>query len=247
MLDLSIQNKIVKGEIDVNNNELFMSTLVKALLYNLESQMKLRDKNIPHFILNTGDDIMYLEHKGQNMAVEPLQVSNESYIYETVPRCIVDLSTMEVLEDQMTSPYTRGNFEIAVDDILHGFNAEYRRIPIKVSVSLKYYLDSFTDVLTITQHIISKMLFIRTFKFDYMGQTIQASYKVPTSYQGEKNITFDGGTTESKLRSISLDLDVESNFPVFDERTVIEDSNFIRTLEHNVYANNDLIGKRIIK
>lgn len=247
MLDLSIQNKIVKGEIDVNNNELFMSTLVKALLYNLESQIKLRDKNVPHFILNTGDDIMYLEHKGQNMAVEPLQVSNESYIYETVPRCIVDLSTMEVLEDQMTSPYTRGNFEIEVDDILHGFNAEYRRVPIKVSVSLKYYLDSFTDVLTITQHIISKMLFIRTFKFDYMGQTIQASYKVPTSYQGEKNITFDGGTTESKLRSISLDLEVESNFPVFDERTVIEDSNFIRTLEHDVYSNNDLIGKRITK
>lgn len=247
MFDLSIQNKIVKGEIDVNNNELFMSTLVKALLYNLESQIKLRDKNVPHFILNTGDDIMYLEHKGQNMAVEPLQVSNENYIYETVPRCIVDLSTMEVLEDQMTSPYTRGNFEIEVDDILHGFNAEYRRIPIKVSVSLKYYLDSFTDVLTITQHIISKMLFIRTFKFDYMGQTIQASYKVPTSYQSEKNITFDGGTTESKLRSISLDLEVESNFPVFDERTVIEDSNFIRTLEHDVYANHDLIGKRIIK
>jgi hypothetical protein len=108
-------------------------------------------------------------------------------------------------------------------------------------------MDSFTDLLSITQHIISKMLFIRTFKFDYLGQTIQASYKVPTSYQGEKNITFDGGTTESKLRTISLDLDVESNFPVFNERTVIENSNFIKTQRYGIYNFDDKIGSVGIK
>lgn len=240
--NLNIQNKIIRGEIDVNNQELFMSTLVKALIHNLKSQVFLRGKSVEHFILNTGDDIMYLEHKGQDINKDPLGVPNEDYIYTTIPRCIVDLSTIEVLEDQITNPYTRGNFEIEVDDVLHGFNAEYRRVPLKISVSLKYYMDSFTDLLSITQHIISKMLFIRTFKFDYLGQTIQASYKVPTSYQGEKNITFDGGTTESKLRTISLDLDVESNFPVFNERTVIENSNFIKNIETNMFNFNDKIG-----
>jgi hypothetical protein len=221
-MDLELQHKIVKGEIDVNNQELFMSTLFRALLYNLNQQIKLRDKKIPHFILNTGDDIMYLEHKGQDINKDPLEVPNEDYIYNSVPRCMVNLGGIEVLEDQITSPYTRGDFELSYNDVLKGFSAEFRRIPLKFSVILKYYLDSFTDVLSVTQYIVTKLLFIRTFKFDYMGQTIQASYKVPTTFSDEKNITFDGGTTDQKLRSIELSLDVETNIPVYNERTVIE-------------------------
>jgi hypothetical protein len=89
-------------------------------------------------------------------------------------------------------------------------------------------------VLFVTQKVISEVLFIRTFKFEYLGQTIQASYKVPTAYSHDKNITFDGGTTEQKLRTIEISLDVETNIPVFDERTAIELDNRIKTLIGNI-------------
>lgn len=230
-MELELQNKIVKGEIDVNNQELFMSSLFKALLYNLNQQIKLREKKIPHFMLNTGDDIMYLEHKGQDINKDPLGVPNEDYIYNSIPRCIVDLGDIEVLEEQITSPYTRGDFELTIDDVLTGFSAEFRRMPLKFSVTLKYYMDSFTDVMSVTQYIITKLLFIRTFKFDYLGQTIQASYKVPTAFSNEKNITFDGGTTDQKLRTIELSLEVETNMPVYNERTVIENNFRIKKSE----------------
>ena len=246
-MDLTTQHKIVKGEIDVNNQELFMSSLFKALLYNLSHQMMLRDKNIPHFILNTGDDIMWLENKGQDNSKEPYQVSNEDYVYNSVPRCIVTLGGIEVLEDQITSPYSRGEFEISTDDILQGFSAEFRRMPLKFSVTLKYYLDSFTDVLSVTQYIITKLLFIRTFKFDYLGQMIEASYKVPTSFDNEKNITFDGGTTEQKLRTIELTLEVETNMPVYDERTTIGIGNYIKTISFNGKNNNTIIFEKEIQ
>lgn len=245
-MDLTTQHKIVKGEIDVNNQELFMSSLFKALIYNLNHQMLLRDKSIPHFILNTGDDIMYLENKGQDNSKEPYQVSNEDYVYNSVPRCIVNLGGIEVLEDQITSPYSRGEFEITADDILQAFSAEFRRMPLKFSVTLKYYLDSFTDVLSVTQYIITKLLFIRTFKFDYLGQIIEASYKVPTSFDNEKNITFDGGTTEQKLRTIELTLDVETNMPVYDERTTINCENRTNVFNWKSYSsNNPLVEKEI--
>lgn len=237
-----IYEKIANGEIDVNNNQLFMSTLLKALIYNLNNQITLRNKSVPHFILNTGDDIMYLENKGQDFSKEPKQVSNEDFIYNSVPRCIVGMSTIEVLEDQITNPYSHGRFEIENDDIIQNFNANFRRMPLKFSVSLKYYLDSFTDVLDITQKIITKMLFIRTFNFDYLGQTIQASYKVPTSFDHDKNITFDGGTTEQKLRTIELTLEVETNMPVFDERTVISSDEFISTIKNSIIVNGENIG-----
>ena len=246
-MDLTTQHKIVKGEIDVNNQELFMSTLFKALLHNLNHQMMLRDKNIPHFILNTGDDIMWLENKGQDNSKEPYQVSNEDYIYNSIPRCIVNLGGIEVLEDQITSPYSRGEFEITADDILQAFSAEFRRMPLKFSVTLKYYLDSFTDVLSVTQYIITKLLFIRTFKFDYLGQMIEASYKVPTSFDNEKNITFDGGTTEQKLRTIELTLEVETNMPVYDERTAIGSGNYIKTISFNGKNNDTIIFEKEIR
>lgn len=245
-MDLTTQHKIVKGEIDVNNQELFMSTLFKALLHNLNHQMLLRDKNIPHFILNTGDDIMWLENKGQDNSKEPYQVSNEDYIYNSVPRCIVNLGGIEVLEDQITSPYSRGEFEISDDDIIQAFSAEFRRMPLKFSVTLKYYLDSFTDVLSVTQYIITKLLFIRTFKFDYLGQIIEASYKVPTSFDNEKNITFDGGTTEQKLRTIELTLEVETNMPVYDERTTINCENRTNAFNWKSYSNNNPLDEKEI-
>lgn len=236
-MDLTLQHNINSGEVDVNNTQLFISTLFKSLLNDLDSRVKLRNKNISHFMLNTGDDIMWLEHKGQDMSKEPLQVSNEDYVYNTVPRCMVNMNDLEVLEEQITSPYNRGNFEIEYEDMLYGFNAEFRRAPLKLGVSLKYYLDSFTDVITVTQYLITKMLFIRTFKFDYMGQTIEASYKVPTSFSHEKNITFDGGTTEQKLRTIELTLELETNMPIFNERTAIENDLFIKGFALNENVN----------
>jgi hypothetical protein len=245
-MDLTTQHKIVKGEINVNNKELFMSSLFKALIYNLNHQMLLRDKSIPHFILNTGDDIMYLENKGQDNSKEPYQVSNEDYIYNSVPRCMINLGGIEVLEDQITSPYSRGEFEISTDDILQSFSAEFRRMPLKFSVTLKYYLDSFTDVLSVTQYIITKLLFIRTFKFDYLGQIIEASYKVPTSFDNEKNITFDGGTTEQKLRTIELTLDVETNMPVYDERTTINCENRTNVFNWKSYSSNSTLDEKEI-
>ena len=234
MLDLELQHKIVRGEVDPNNQELFVSTLFKALLSQLNRKVYLRNKNIPHFMLNTGDDIMYLENKGQDQSKEPLNQSNEDFVYNNVPRCIVDMDTIEVLEDQVTSPYVRGNFDIEDDDCTYGFNAEFRRVPLKLSVSLKYYLDSFTDTLSVTQHIITKMLFIQNFSFDYLGQTIQATYKVPTSFGRDKNITFNGGTTDQKLRSIELSLEIETNMPVYDARTAICNSNFIQHTKNEI-------------
>lgn len=225
--------------VDVNNNELFISTLLKALLANLNKDLCLRGEEIPHFILNTGDDIMYLEVKGQDFAKEPYEISNENYVYNKIPRCIVNPEGIEILEDQITSPYTRGFFDIELEGITKGFNAEFRRVPLTITVNLKYYADSFTDALAITQMIITKMLFIRTFKFDYLGQTVQASYKIPTSYTTEKNITFDGGTTEQKLRTIDLSLSVETNMPVYNERTIIENDKFIKKSKSEIICKTD--------
>ena len=179
---------------------------------------------------------MYLENKGQDFSVEPLQASNEDFVYSQIPRAIIEVGGVNLVGDQLTNPYTRGNLEVEYDNQLHALTAEFRRVPITMSITTKYYLDSYLDSLELIQKLIQTLAFVKTFKFVYMGKVISASYKLPESFDAEKNIQIDGGTTDSKFKTVQLDFEIESNYPVFEGRTVMDSGNVIRTLIHDLHT-----------
>ena len=219
--------KLRRGELDCNNQELFFSHIIKGLLLRLDDDISVRGESIPHFILHTGDDNMYLLKKGHNMAIEPYEISNENYIYNSVPRCIVNPSNIDILSDQLTNPYSRGVFQFESEDNIYTLSAEFRRMPIKLNCELKYYVDSFKDYLDLIQQIMSKLCFIRTYKIVYMGQNITCSYKIPESLQEEHNMELDGTMTDSKYKTITLSLEIETNFPIFEPRTIVSTTDYI--------------------
>ena len=242
-----ITDKIKLGEIDINSTQNFFSTVIKGFIYDLRSNLYLHGEQINHFILNSGDDIMYLENKGQDFSVEPLSISNEDYIYNKIPRAIIEIGNMNIVGDQLTNPYTRGNFELEYDDILYSLTAEFRRMPVTMSINVKYYLDSYTDALDVIQKILQKMAFVRTFKVIYLGKSIICSYKIPESMEAEKNIQIDGGTTDSKYKTIQMDFEIETNYPIFEPRTVIDSGHVIKTIIHQIdtQTDNKIINKII--
>lgn len=219
---------IRRGVVDINNQQLFFSIVAKGFIYKLNQRLKLRGKNIPHYILNTGDDIMYLEVKGQDHSIEPVEISNEDFVYSQVPRCMIQPTGINVQMDQLSNPYSHGKFEIEHNDMIYSFRAEFRRIPVTYGFSLKYYLDNFTDSLDVIQQIITNLSFVNLFKVLYLGQQINCSYQIPDSYQTEYMMEFDGITTESKYRTISLELEVTTNIPVIHEETIIPSNMIIR-------------------
>ena len=77
----NIIDRIVQGDLDINVQELFMSTLIKGLLYKLNKEIKIRGEVVPHMILHTGNDQMWIETKGYNAAIEPLTISNENNVF----------------------------------------------------------------------------------------------------------------------------------------------------------------------
>lgn len=225
---MALWNDVRKGIIDINNQQLFFSIVAKGFIYKLNQNLKLRGLNIPHYILNTGDDIMFLEVKGQNHAVEPLEVSNENFVYSQIPRCMVQPTGINVQLEQLSNPYSHGKFEVEYNDMVYGLRAEFRRIPVTYGFSLKYYLDNFIDSLDVIQQILSNLSFVNLFKVIYLGQQINCSYQIPDSYQTEYMMEFDGITTDSKYRTISLELEVSTNFPVLHEETVMPADMFIK-------------------
>ena len=220
-----VANKIRTGVLDVNIQELFVSSLLKGLLYNLNKDIKIRNISVPHMILHTGDDRMWLETKGYNASIEPLNISNENNVYSIIPKCIVTPSSIDLDLNQLTSPYSIGVLQFEVNDGdemgVYSLSGEFRRMPIKMSVDLKYYTDSYTDMLELIQHIISNLSFIRTYSIVYMGQRIKCSYKIPESFGEEHTMEIDGALSENKEHSLNLSLEIESNFPVFNNKTII--------------------------
>jgi hypothetical protein len=95
-------------------------------------------------------------------------------------------------------------------------------MPLKMNVSIKYYLDTFTDSLELMQYIVSHLNFIRNYQIVYMGQTIPCSYRFPENLEEEYNAEFDGLTQDSKFRTLEIQLEIETNIPVFYPRTAIE-------------------------
>lgn len=236
---MALVEQIRNGEVDINIHQLFFSKLLKALILNLNEQMTVRGQQVPHMILNTGDDTMWLLEKDYDHSKEPMENTNEQYVYNTIPRCILSIGALDTVQDQLTNPYTRGQFQYEKDGKIQTFSAEMRRMPVKLTVDLKYYLGSFTDALELIQHTISKLAYIRVFKFVYMGQTIRASYKIPEGYQEEHMVDIDGTTTDNKNRTISLSLEVESTMPVYMERTVIEVDKVIINPQQNLRMNHE--------
>ena len=220
--------KIRTGEIDINNQSLFFPIVIKGLLVKLNEQLAIRGIKIPHFIIHTGDDTMYLSVKGQNAAIEPLEISNEDYVYNSVPRCLVTVNGLNLETDQLTSPYVQGQMQYESEDSIYTLTGEFRRVPVKLTVGCKYYVDSWGDMMELAQHIVSKLAFIQTYTVSYLGQAIRCSYAIPTSIDGEYTAELDGTTQDNKLRTTELSLEIETNFPVWSPGTMMYSGDVIR-------------------
>ncbi len=213
--------KVNKGEIDCNNQALFFSKVIKGFLLSINEQLSIRGIPLPHMILHTGDDTMWMEAQGYDCSVEPCEIG-ESNIYSVKPRCIVNVGSIDMIPDQLTNPYTRGVMQLEYNDKLYTLNGEFRRMPVKISLDLKYILETFTDSLELMQHIVTKLVFIKTYKIEYLGQNILCSYKVPETLSDEHLAELSGDINDSKDHFINLSIELETNIPVFDNRTMVE-------------------------
>lgn len=235
-----IADKIRKGDLDINVQELFLSILIKGLLYKLNKDIKIRNIFVPHYILHTGDDKMWIEAKGYDASLEPLNISNEQNIYSIIPKCIVTPSSIDLDTAQLTSPYSLGVLQYCVenDEELNGIyslNGEFRRIPLKLGVELKYYTDSYTDMLELIQSVISNLSFIRTYDIVYMGQKIKCSYKIPDSFGEEHTMDIDETLQDNRNHTLTLSIEIETCIPVFNNKTIMP-SNIITKTVTNIHT-----------
>jgi hypothetical protein len=76
-------------------------------------------------------------------------------------------------------------------------------------------------MLELIQYVITNLAFIRTYEIIYMGQNIKCSYKIPESFSDEHTLDIDGSLSDNREHSLNLSIEVETNMPVFNNRTIM--------------------------
>jgi len=213
-------------------DERFFSILVKGCLNWLNRNIVLYDTPINHFIFTTGSSIMYVESNGYELNWQ--ETTGEDQMYMKMPRCVCEIGDINIPTEELTNPYTRGTYErkSSIDGHYKGYNAEMRRIPIELSMTLRYVLSNFNESIILLQELIEKLIFQKYFHIIYLGQKIQCSIEFPSSNTIQTNkIDFD--STEVNQKIIEIGIKIESYLPVVNIRSEIQNNVIIKEFELN--------------
>ena len=151
-------------------DERFFSIVIKGVLGWLTRHIVMYNKPIKHFIFNTGSSYMYVEANGYTNTWK--ETSGEDYMYMETPRCLATIGDISIPQEELTNPFVRGVYERYSDDgQIKGYNAEMRRLPIEINISLQYVLSNFNETIILIQELFDKLVFQRYFKITYQDDT----------------------------------------------------------------------------
>ena len=220
-----------------NRDERFFGLVIKGLLSWLNRNIVLYNKPINHFIFNTGSSYLYIESNGYEYSVN--ETTGEDTMYMTLPRCILELTDVNISTEELSSPFARGYYERRSGNMLCGYNSEIRRLPLEITINAKYYLSNFNESIVLLQELIDKIVFQRYYKITYLGQLIQCSIEFPGNANPELN-KIDMSSPEPTQRNITLDFKICTNYPIINQRSEIPTDKVIAVFGSNVVIHDDI-------
>lgn len=229
-------NKTKFDDLD-ERDERFLSLVIKGALGWLTRNIVLYNKSIRHYIFNTGSSYMYVEYNGYEF-IEG-EVTGEDMMYMSIPRCVCQLGEISIPTEELTSQFVRGTYErlSSKDNQIKGYNAEIRRIPLELTLSLNYVLSNFNESLILIQELIDKLVFQKYFRIVYLGEVIQCSIEFPTSTKIEFN-KIDMSTAEDRNKHINFDIKICTSYPQVDTASECSNENIIGQfgIDMNIYG-----------
>ena len=214
-----------------NRDERFFSILIKGMLSWLTTNLVLYDKPINHFIFNTGSSYMYIESNGYQFSMN--ETSGEDQMYMKMPRCVIEIGDINIPTEELSAPYVRGVYERRDGNEIKGYNAQMRRLPIELSVSAKYVLSNFNESMILIQELIDKVAWQQYFNVIYLGQIINCSIELDSTYRIEVN-KIDMTSPDTNQKTVEIQYKVCSNYPCIDETTEIENKHVIESFRNDV-------------
>lgn len=208
-----------------NRDERFFSILIKGVISWLNRNIVMYDEPINHFIFNTGSSYMYVESNGYEFSWS--ETTGEDQMYMHMPRCLVELTDISIPQEELSNPFSRGTYERRTGNYIKGYNAEIRRLPIELTLNLKYVFSNFNESIVVLQELIDSLVFQQYFQITYLGQIIECSIEFPASNTPQLN-RIDMTSTETNQKNLTFDLRVCSNYPIVNVKSEIGTDKIIK-------------------
>ena len=218
-----------------NRDDRFFSVLIKGAIGFLNFHIKMYDKPINHFIFNTGSSYMFVESNGYEFSWN--ETSGEDSMYMELPRCVVELGNISIPQEELSQSFARGNYERKDEDTIKGYNAEIKRLPIEMNLSLHYTFSNFNESIVVLQELFDELVFQRYFSIAYLGQIVRCSIEFPNSTQLEIG-KIDFSAAEIVQRNINLDVVICTNYPLINQKTEISSNQVISKFKGYLQPNN---------
>lgn len=212
---------IEKFDNSYHKDERFFSLVIKGALSWLNENIRMYGKPIRHFIFNTGSSYLYIENNGyENTWCE---TTGEDLMYMELPRCLVSIGNFSIPTEELTAPFIRGVYErVSNAEKTKGqivaYNAEIERLPIEISLTLKYTFSNFNESIIFLQELFENISFQQYFKIIYLGQTIDCSIEIDRDTTINLN-EIDLAAQETNRRTIEFEIKLCTNLPIINTRT----------------------------
>jgi hypothetical protein len=215
--------------------------LNRQVIIQLKRNDKIEDHEIP-FFYNFGGDEGFMKDFFLELPTDCHYPNHAEGNYEQLPRGILTLSSFTIKPSDNTNKFVRGSFNEETRDendqkSIKAFSARLFTLPMVLSYNIKIESDNINKTFKIMEKIFDFYYKNQVRYFQFRGVRIPAQITFPDTAQFTKSYSFV--YSDANTVSISLDINMETYFPSFDDHSKMYKGNTIKQFNIKEVTGND--------
>jgi len=226
----NIRNENVQ-DIFLRNATLSMLDLLnRQVVIQLKRAGKIEDHEIP-FFYNFGGDEGFMKDFFLELPTDCYYPNHAEGNYEQLPRGILTLSSFTIKPSDNTNKFVRGSFNEETRDendqkVIKAFSSRLFTLPMVLTYNVKIESDNINKTFKIMEKIFDFYYKNQVRYFQFRGVRVPAQITFPDTAQFTKSYSFV--YSDANTVSISLDINMETYFPSFDDHSKMYKGNTIK-------------------
>lgn len=222
-----------------NTDDVLIRSVIVSLINSLNEKITIvntRGDNtfqtvpVPFFYAFSGDERFIQDYFTNWSDCVPTWIEGN---YDPIPRGSLTLTGVNILNAQQTSRFVRGFYIKEENGELLRYNSYLNSIPMSLTFDVKMLIDTTIDAFKITQQVIKIFYKTLVFRVNFSGVVVPSQAGFSENYNIEKQFEYTYG--ELNRVGLSFTLEVETYFPIFDEKQEMFAGNNIQKFSASVH------------
>lgn len=228
----NIRNENVQDIFMRNATLAVLDLLNRNVVIDLKRNDQIEKHEVP-FFYNFGGDEGFMKDFFLELPTDCKFPNHAEGNYEQVPRGVVTLLSFSIKTADITNKFVRGTYTQEVRDLndqkqMKAFSSRLFTLPLSLKYSVKIESDNINKTFKIIEKIFDFYYKNQVQYFQFRGIRIPAQIVFPETADFQKTYSFD--YTQNTMVTTTLNLDMETYFPSFDDHSTFYKGNTIHQI-----------------